>query len=49
MIARPRIQKFVRTARRYRTTEIQIGPHTITAANSCRGPAPRHRNDRSGR
>jgi len=30
------IKKFVRTARRYRTIEIQAGPHTITAAD----PAP---------
>src|SRR5690349_15686908 len=27
------IRKFVRTARRYRTIEIQVGDHTITAAN----------------
>ena len=27
------IRKFVRTARRYRTIEIQAGEHTITAAN----------------
>jgi hypothetical protein len=27
------IRKFVRTARRYRTIEIQAGPHTITAAD----------------
>jgi hypothetical protein len=27
------IRKFVRAARRYRTIEIQAGPHTITAAN----------------
>ena len=27
------IKKFVRTARRYRTIEIQAGPHTITAAD----------------
>jgi hypothetical protein len=27
------IRKFVRTARRYRTIEIQAGPHTITAAH----------------
>ena len=27
------IRKFVRTARRYRTVEIQAGPHTITAAD----------------
>ncbi len=26
-------RKFVRTARRYRTIEIQVGPHTITAAD----------------
>jgi hypothetical protein len=30
------IRKFVRTARRYRTIQIQPGPHTITAA----GPLP---------
>ena len=30
------IRKFVRTARRYRTIEIQAGEHTITAA----GPPP---------
>jgi hypothetical protein len=28
------IRKFVRTARRYRTIEIQADPHTITAADS---------------
>jgi hypothetical protein len=28
------IKKFVRTARRYRTIEIQAGAHTITAADS---------------
>jgi transposase len=27
------IRKFVKTARRYRTVQIQAGPHTITAAN----------------
>jgi hypothetical protein len=27
------IKKFVRTTRRYRTIEIQAGPHTITAAD----------------
>jgi hypothetical protein len=27
------VRKFVRTARRYRTIEIQAGPHTITAAD----------------
>jgi len=27
------IRKFVRTARRYRTIEIQAGTHTITAAD----------------
>lgn len=27
------IKKFVRTARRYRTVEIQAGQHTITAAD----------------
>ncbi len=27
------IKKFVRTARRYRTIEIQAGAHTITAAD----------------
>ena len=27
------IKKFVRTARRYRTIEIQAGEHTITAAD----------------
>ncbi len=26
-------RKFVRTAPRYRTIEIQVGPHTITAAD----------------
>jgi len=43
------IRKFVRTARRYRTIEIQAGEHTITAADPCpptsakpskRSPAP---------
>jgi hypothetical protein len=28
------IRKFIKTARRYRTIEIQAGPHTITAAHS---------------
>jgi hypothetical protein len=27
------VRKFVHTARRYRTIEIQAGPHTITAAD----------------
>jgi len=27
------IRRFVRTARRYRTIQIQAGPHTITAAD----------------
>jgi hypothetical protein len=27
------IRKFVKTARRYRTIEIQAGPHAITAAD----------------
>ena len=27
------IRKFVKTARRYRTIEIQAGPHTLTAAD----------------
>ena len=27
------IRKFVRTARRYRTIKIQVGAHTITAAD----------------
>ena len=27
------IRKFVKTARRYRTVELQAGPHTITAAS----------------
>ena len=31
------IRKFVKTARRYRTIQIQAGPHTITAAD----PLPR--------
>jgi transposase len=31
------IKKFVRTARRYRTIEIQAGDHTITAANPLPG------------
>lgn len=31
------IRKFVRTARRYRTIEIQAGAHTITAANPLPG------------
>jgi hypothetical protein len=29
------IRKFIKTARRYRTIEIQAGPHTITAADPC--------------
>jgi hypothetical protein len=36
------VRKFVRTARRYRTIEIQAGPHTITAADpsptTCAAP-----------
>jgi hypothetical protein len=31
------IKKFVRTARRYRTIEIQAGDHTITAADPLPG------------
>jgi hypothetical protein len=31
------IRKFVRTARRYRTIEIQVGAHTITAADPLPG------------
>jgi Transposase DDE domain len=31
------IRKFVKTARRYRTIEIQAGPHTITAADPLPG------------
>jgi hypothetical protein len=31
------IRKFVRTARRYRTIQIQAGPHTITAADPLPG------------
>jgi hypothetical protein len=31
------IRRFVRTARRYRTIEIQAGPHTITAAHHLPG------------
>ena len=31
------IRKFVRTARRYRTIEIQAGPHVITAAHPVPG------------
>jgi transposase len=31
------IRKFVRTARRYRTVQIQAGPHTITAADTLPG------------
>jgi len=27
------IRKFVKTARRYRTIQIQAGPHTVTAAD----------------
>jgi hypothetical protein len=27
------IRKFVRTARRYRTIQFEVGPHTLTAAN----------------
>jgi hypothetical protein len=29
------VKKFVRTARRYWTIEIQVGAHTITAADPC--------------
>jgi transposase len=31
------IRKFVKTARRYRTIQIQAGPHTITAADPLPG------------
>lgn len=31
------IRKFVRTTRRYRTIEIQVGDHTITAADRIPG------------
>jgi hypothetical protein len=37
------IRKFVRTARRYRTIEIQAGPHTITPPTPTRRPARRPR------
>ena len=39
------IRKFVKTARRYRTIEIQAGPHTITAADPLPGELRRPRND----
>jgi hypothetical protein len=40
------IRKFVKTARRYRTIEIQAGPHTITAANPLpQRPPPGPRSD----
>jgi hypothetical protein len=29
------IRKFIKTARRYRTIEIQAGPHTITPPSPC--------------
>jgi hypothetical protein len=29
----PEFRKFVKTARRYRTIQIQAGPHVITAAD----------------
>jgi hypothetical protein len=29
------IRKFIKTARRYRTIEIQAGQHAITAADPC--------------
>ncbi|MBP2329587.1 hypothetical protein JOF56_009972 [Kibdelosporangium banguiense] len=35
------IKKFVRTARRYRTVEIQASPHTLTAADPL--PSDLHR------
>jgi hypothetical protein len=31
------IRRFVRTARRYRTIQTQVGPHTITAADPLPG------------
>jgi transposase len=31
------IRRFVKTARRYRTIQIQAGPHTITAADTLPG------------
>jgi hypothetical protein len=31
------IRRFVKTARRYRTIQIQAGPHTITAADPLPG------------
>jgi hypothetical protein len=31
------IRRFVKTARRYRTIQIQAGPHTITAADPIPG------------
>jgi len=37
------IRRFVRTARRYRTIEIQAGPHTIIAADPCPMTASRIR------
>jgi transposase len=39
------IRKFVRTARRYRTIEVQAGAHTITAAD----PLPRDLHQALGR
>jgi hypothetical protein len=37
------IRRFVRTARRYRTVQIQIAPHTVTAAGPARRRPPRSR------
>jgi hypothetical protein len=31
------IRRFVKTARRYRTVQIQAGPHTVTAADTLPG------------
>jgi Transposase DDE domain len=40
------IRKFVKTARRYRTIQIQAGPHVITFRRpATRRPAPGHRSD----
>jgi hypothetical protein len=36
------IRRFVKTARRYRTIQIQAGQHTITVADPCPTTSARH-------
>jgi len=42
-------RKFVRTDRRYRAIEIQVGPTPSPPPTPAERPTPRHRNDRPDR